>query len=253
MEMPSANDSHVPSESLAQAPLLPVGVLFAKTWERFTKRLSLYLSIMAIPVLISLIVFVLSSTTDAGFGSALVGLILVVLVIVQLLSTIALTYAALASEQITLEVAYKKGLELFFPYLLITILTAVAIIGGLIILIIPGLIALVWFAFAPYILISENERGFEALSRSRNYVKGRWFPVAGRLFALIGVFFIAALVLGLLAAGFSNSTEPTFFDSLIEIFFMLFGTPFMISYLAVLYGNVKESTVSPSVSGPAAS
>ncbi len=72
------------------------------------------------------------------------------------------------------------------------------IILGMLALVIPGLILGVIFVFSTYIAIAENKSGVESFKQSRQYVKGRFWAVAGRfiLFGLIyfGFFWIIAII-----------------------------------------------------------
>jgi hypothetical protein len=79
----------------------------------------------------------------------------------------------------------KKSMPLILPLLLVGILVALAVVGGLILLIIPGIIFAVWFAFSNYTLILEGKRGTEALKASKALVDGRWGDVFGRFILLL--------------------------------------------------------------------
>jgi hypothetical protein len=63
--------------------------------------------------------------------------------------------------------------------ILVSILTGLAVMGGFILLIIPGLIFLVRFMLAPTVVVVENGRGREAMKRSWNLVKGFFWKVVG--------------------------------------------------------------------------
>lgn len=69
----------------------------------------------------------------------------------------------------------------FFPLLWTWFLLGIAIMGGLILLVIPGIIAIFWFALATQVVVIENVNGFAALKRSREIMAGN----AGTLFVLI--------------------------------------------------------------------
>ncbi|MBI4065111.1 hypothetical protein HY409_01980 [Candidatus Gottesmanbacteria bacterium] len=54
------------------------------------------------------------------------------------------------------------------------------ILLGLILLIIPGLVFIVWYYFAPIIAIIEDPK-IDALKESKNLVRGTFWPVTGRI------------------------------------------------------------------------
>ena len=89
---------------------------------------------------------------------------------------------------------FKQAARLILPLAWIGILNSFFVGGASMLFVIPGLVLAVWFMFAPYIMVMENVRGWQALLRSKEYVRGYWWPVFWRLigFGLISfIFFIA--------------------------------------------------------------
>jgi len=77
------------------------------------------------------------------------------------------------------------------------LLIGVGIVGGLLLLIVPGFYLLtIWAVVAPVIVI-ERRRVTEALGRSRQLVRGNGWPVLGAV--LVGFLIAALLTLGLVA------------------------------------------------------
>ena len=74
--------------------------------------------------------------------------------------------------------------KMILPFAWIFLLYGFIIAGGYLLLIIPGVIFTVWFAFAQFIMPGENVHGMEALLKSREYVRGHWLDVALRLFLI---------------------------------------------------------------------
>src|SRR5207244_2905817 len=64
------------------------------------------------------------------------------------------------------------GLSKLAPIALVVVLSLLAVAGGLLLLIIPGLVFLVRFAFAPSVVMIEDIRGTEAMRRSWRLAKG---------------------------------------------------------------------------------
>ena len=83
--------------------------------------------------------------------------------------------------------AWNKAWGLFLLGLLLFLI----IIGGAILLIIPGIIFSVCFSFSKFIYLYEGSGIEESLGKSKELVKGRFWPVTGRLFViglLMGIF-----------------------------------------------------------------
>jgi len=86
-------------------------------------------------------------------------------------------------------------------YILGSICYALAVIGGMILLIIPGIILMVMLQMYPYLIIDKNMGPLEALKRSREITKGSrvqlcvfglillLFNMAGLLCLVVGLFF----------------------------------------------------------------
>ena len=66
-------------------------------------------------------------------------------------------------------------------FLWVCLLWMAASVGGLFLLVVPGLLAGVWLAFGPFIYLTEGVGGLDALLKSRHYVGGRSRGVLGRL------------------------------------------------------------------------
>ncbi len=119
-------------------------------------------------------------------------------VITQLL-TGALTRAAIlgvAELPIRAGEAYRFALKRLGPILWVTLLTGLAVFGGLLLLIVPGIILAVRFLVAMPALIVEEVRGTAALRRSWRLVKGNGWIV-------FGVYVLTVVVVGLLGAAFT--------------------------------------------------
>jgi hypothetical protein len=79
---------------------------------------------------------------------------------------------------------YRDAIALAPAFLWILLLQLIAVVVGFMLLLIPGLLAIVWLYFAQYALVFDNRRSWPALFYSRDLMRGRFFKVAVR----IGVF-----------------------------------------------------------------
>jgi hypothetical protein len=92
-------------------------------------------------------------------------------------------------EEISVRDAYKKGWRLLPAYLWLLLILALIEIGGFILGFIPGIIFQIWFSLAVFIFLFENLKGLQALLRSKQLVKGKFWAVFLR-------FLILAIILG---------------------------------------------------------
>jgi uncharacterized membrane protein len=126
---------------------------------------------------------------SAEYASLFIGLYVLNL-LVALISNAAIVYAianAYLGKRITVGGSIGKAFGLFFPLLWTLILVGVAIMGGFILLIVPGILAAFWFSLATQVVVVEGVSGFKALGRSRQIMRGN-----------IGTLFVMGLVLGLI-------------------------------------------------------
>jgi hypothetical protein len=102
---------------------------------------------------------------------------------------------------------YRDAIALAPAFLWILILQLVAVVVGFVLLVIPGLLALVWLYFAQYALVFDQRRSWSALLYSRDLIRGRFFKVTVRIVVFLavwsgfnswvgGAFFVISLLIG---------------------------------------------------------
>ena len=143
----------------------------------------------------------------------------------------------------------RKGWSRWLSYLWIAFLVGLCIVGGTTLLIIPGIIFFAWFTFAQYLLADQDIKGTEALSESRELVRGYWWPVFGRILLIIILllilyFFVENLLLfpivftfnPLIASGMGITVEYL----TTQFLFLPLVIPFALVYFFVLYQDLKR-------------
>lgn len=136
--------------------------------------------------------------------------------------------------------AYKTARKYFGAYIWVAILSGLAVLGGLILLIIPGIIISTWLAFVPFTLLLEDKYGREALKASKALVKGRWWAVFLRQLA-IGVIYLV-VVLGfsfLIGLLIPYTSVVTILLNLASYFIFL---PISVLWLYFLYKDLKATS-----------
>jgi hypothetical protein len=173
-------------------------------------------------------------TGAAAILVALVGLLIAV-VINAVLQAALMRGAALGSigDPVDIDASYKWGFARFGSVLLISILVGLAVIGGFILLIIPGLIFLVMFSVSIPALVVENLRGTEAMSRSWNLVKGFFWHAVG---VIVVAAIIGAVVGGIVGAiGGDNWFLAWIFQAIAQII----TAPFAAIVSVLLYLDLR--------------
>ncbi len=144
-------------------------------------------------------------------------------------------------EPVTIGGTYRYALSRLPSILWITILTTLATLLGLVLLIIPGIIALVRLAFAPAALVVEGHRGSTALRRSWRLTKGFFWRTLGTLL-LSGV--IVAIVSGIISLPGelvvqAMGPEAWPISALVTVLATVLLTPFGMLVVVLLYFDLR--------------
>jgi hypothetical protein len=182
-----------------------IGELFSKSWSLYVKRFKSLILIYLLP----LALIILGEALDARqtVSALFVGSILMFLAIILSVAA-AIALITTIDKGTDFIASYQAGFKSFWAWIWIAILAELAIIGGFVMFIIPGIILSVQLAFAIYVLVLEDKHGMQALVQSREYIKGYWWAYFGRALLLClvicALMFVAylpfALLLGKAAA-----------------------------------------------------
>jgi hypothetical protein len=87
-----------------------------------------------------------------------------------------------------------------------------------------------------YVFVIEHRRGLDALRQSKDYIKGYWWAVAGRVI-LLGLFYMAlAMIVDFPVALLAGRTA----GSIVSMALALFFIPFSIIYHYLIFKNLRE-------------
>jgi hypothetical protein len=140
---------------------------------------------------------------------------------------------AVVGDQVDAEASYRYGFRRFGSVLWISILVGLIVLGGLILLVIPGIIFAVFLAVSIPALVIENRRGTDALGRSWNLVKGSWWHVFG---TVIVAFLITGIIAGIISAiGGSFWVTSWIFSSIAQILV----APYVALVMVILYLDLR--------------
>ncbi len=167
---------------------------------------------------------------------------------------IRLVNAGLSKEAVDKKTLRQNAWRDTAPFLWVSLLTGLIILGGTILFIIPGLIFTVWFFFSMYIFAIEGARGYGALKKSKDLAQGRFWPIAWRVVVpalfygllLIITIGVPTLIIGYFTkfAGFTSnlSLVPWWFDAWQSIVTVA-ALPLSLAMWVILYRNLKENPV----------
>ena len=130
-------------------------------------------------------------------------------------------------------------------------LQILVILGGFLLLIIPGIIFSIWYGLAQTAAVIDGKRPIDALSTSRSLVRGRFAPVAWRMISVpIGMWIVYSIIVGgaiyIIAAlaGLDPvavlSDEPTIWVEILQAVGEIFLIPLALIYSTLLYLDLKN-------------
>jgi len=234
-----------------------------KLYKNNFKRFFVFMVLTFVPgalVIISkfLLTNFFSGKTLGGLGLSY----LVFLIVALLLSAISfwcnVAFIRVIAHAYTGQVSSSVGTELssatkiFWPAIGVTILTVLAVLGGMILLIIPGIIFMLWFAFSYASVTIDNTNVMDGMHKSKALVDGRWWKVLWRLFFPTVVFgivaVIAANIVEMPLTYILKNTAPTsslfatwsLLAKIIDSFTTAIFTPLTTIAMVVLYFELKK-------------
>lgn len=253
-----------PSDGSAE--LIRVSDLFQKTWQLyklgFKKFVGLELAALLGLLPLALIVGLYASASFFLKGSAAMAVIGVILGISGIVAVLFFIYILLASQA----GAYlllkdfstdKKVFDLIkearpyvAKYLITSFLTGLFVLLWTLLFIIPGIIFAVYYGFSLWAAMLEGKPALEAISRSKELVKGRWWAILGR-FIVVGIAVYAISLIIAVPLASTKEGEPFYYIwSVVMNIFNLFVAPVTLIYASFLYKDLvrlKNGQVSPIV------
>ncbi len=127
----------------------------------------------------------LLAAAAAGAAAALLAMAAKIAVILSL-------EARSRGEVLSLGDAYSRAADWFLPFFMVQLRVALYVLGGLFLLIIPGIVFFIRYLLAPFAVLLEGRTGGEALARSKEIMASHAGKVLGNLI-------VAGLLAGLLA------------------------------------------------------
>lgn len=197
----------VKKESKANDGGMNIGEVFSKSWELLTKNITMFVLVALIGIGLTLIPIIIAtfggvsvlgvamsvdavSTLMAGAGMVILLLVAILGLFVSTWTVGASTYAAynaMTGKKVTAWDNYKMALKKFWIFLGVSIVVGIIVSVGMLLLVIPGVIALIFLAYTFYLVVAENLGTGKAISRSFELAKKNWATilVAMILLALI--------------------------------------------------------------------
>ncbi|MBI2475502.1 hypothetical protein HYV69_03705 [Candidatus Uhrbacteria bacterium] len=170
------------------------------------------------------------------------------------ISLVLCSKAILSNQTNEIKKIGQTAKSLIQPVLTVALLQILMLIGGVLLIIVPSFIFMVWFCFAQLNVIFDGKRGIDALQTSRELVKGKFWKVFllvfGGTFILFFIYsVILSILMGVIAAAqgvdiidLLNGTLPLWIQVLEAIGEVLL-LPLIVIYLTSVYLEVRNEKV----------
>lgn len=162
------------------------------------------------------------------------------------------TSLLLANKSVDHDALSTQSLRRIQPVLAVVFLQALIVLGGTLLLVIPGIIFWVWYSLAQVASGLDDKRPIESLTFSRTLVRGRFLTTLWRLivgplvitllygFVLVAILYLITLPLGIETTQLF-SDDPPLWENLVDAIVSMFVTPLYIIYLTLLYLDLKKN------------
>lgn len=239
--------------------LLSIKDLIKKSYELYAKNAKLFFTyavIVSIPsIALSFLVTVLRSVFNLRELTFLTTLYAILFLILSIVSYFLSLWFSIAFIKAVSDRYNEKNAEsikkviidtkkLIVPTLIVSILSGLAVLAGLLLLVIPGIIFSIWFAFSFYVVVLDSKEGTEAMRESKKLVTGRWFATFVRLFIPSLLFLIVS---GILLTPFTyiiENSKSILIGNMVDILSSIVSiamAPFLIASQAILYNELKKT------------
>lgn len=235
------------------------GKLFAQAQEIYKTKFKSLIIISLISVGASAIVGFITNENQTYLknltGQALIAVPVLAFLVVILIALISVWAFAATIHNITSSEAstsagksFSESSHFIMPLILTGLLAFIFILGGLILLIIPGIIFAFWYGQSAYVVMTESLSGKKALDRSKFYATGNIYQIFKKGFFIGLLSFLIALATGFIFGLLGGALHLTFIPAVGNMIFQLFWTPLASIYAFLLFQYLRQSkTVSAPV------
>jgi hypothetical protein len=184
-----------------------ISKLLGEAWSLFKKNWLTFYMVMILPTAIGFVYSMLSSSLPTGIISFVVGLAYFVFQLVVGMGVTHMMLKFVRGEKInfTADILAKK--DRLVDYVIGMIMMIGVVIGGLILLIIPGLYWGLKYMFVPYLIIDKGNKPSEAFKNSAKMTEGIKWDLVG--FMMASAILIYAGILALLVGVFVTGAVAT--------------------------------------------
>lgn len=246
-------DGRFPDAQIGErVTLVPAEDLLRQTYIVIKKHIKPVLGVVAIFEVVLIILQVLAQIQPAlsvlnqeGNLSVLsnIASFLIIIVSLGIQTVTALAILSIVEKEMTIQEALTTSLSILTKGWAIVSLTLFAVVGGIVLLVVPGVMIGVWLLFALFVMFDQHLNVFESFKQSRELTRGYWWALAWRiviLSILLGLINVGVdLVVSLVSQSVSY-TDEFVLDMIISSVSSVFTYPASVVFILLLYKDIRE-------------
>ena len=192
--------------------LSPPFDLIKKAVNIFTKKenlsflVKIYLPLLPFSILSAIQSYIPASIADVNdvwftVGS---GVLQIFSVLVGLFTTVSAIIAlgkVTENGELSVKKTFRSAWKFYWMFLLLSAVLTLVYLFGFVLLIIPGLLFVVWFAFSRFLMIEKKLGVTQSLLKSRQLVKGIYWKILGRLIVFGAFTMVVQIILSVVPYG----------------------------------------------------
>lgn len=240
--------------------LIPAGEIIRRSIALYKENTHTFIKYMIALFVPMSIITIIGTVNDPSLGYAIPSLLFPIFFVGIVCSFFAMLWFSLAFLRVvarryehqpvgSLKQEIESTKSSIWPCLWVSILGGIIILAGMVLFIIPGIIFNVWYYFSTYEVLLHNKKGMQALSESKQLVKGRWWGVFWRLLLPGAVFIlIGSLAQAFVVIPLDFFSSQTLLGLIITMFFLLLSnaamllcTPLLTAAPTILYLELKKT------------
>ncbi|MDA1334949.1 MAG: hypothetical protein O2794_02970 [bacterium] len=251
-QQPSSDPTMVPVPPLSPletARLSTSKEFFWQAWDFYKNHYRAFASIVMPLFLLNVAILLLDFVTFSNptVEKVALGTLTLILFVVSFIVGIAIVLYIAKQEEGTTHI-YSRSAKFLWAFVFVLLLQQLAVMGGFVLLIIPGVLTAIYLTFTSYMVIVEGKRGMDVLMGSwllakdylgQIFVKMLFIGLVLLVAILLGLVAITVINSGFLAVGVSSSVTGGF-SGLLSIAFQTFiMTPLSIIYMFSIYKALR--------------
>lgn len=175
---------------------LSIKEMFRASWAVFQKHLWVFVGATAILGAISLISDKISKEIGDPLGG-IIGIIIMVLLWWLYIGYVRMALTAYSGGMIKINDLYSGKWPMLLQFAIAAVLTGIIVAVGIVLLIVPGIIAQVGLLFGAFFVVDKGMKGIDAMKASWNLTKGHRMDIFWAFLVLILLNFAGLLLVGL--------------------------------------------------------